>query len=309
VTLLSLAACVQEPPTESPASGEPLMSGEPEPMLPGPQAAPTLAKGTTWTYRANGTWDLETGFSVVVASVAPGGYLFAATKKDDIGSIIVWDRPWFGQRDLDLNPILLDGSPGRQYYEFPLEDGKSWSLSPNGLTVTAARAVIATPHGKEAGFIIKGANDDQRYEYDYAPSLGFFTRFVWQVGDEIRYNAVLTATSMSAEWVWFERTTESLYVYWSPDPDTMPKGTLTVPEGTDVVSVIGYGDVGARGEVVPPAEPQRAWSFEGKGCCSQADSWIHEVLPATPGDWQFVVAGTHEAYAGLEAAAAKWITS
>lgn len=300
VLLLLLAGCTAQTPrptnpstAANPGSDAPIIG----------VAAPTLPLGRAWTYRASGINDVEPEITIVVAP-AQHGYLFAGADEGDLTGQIIWPHPWFGPRDANLNQPPDGVARGMKWFDFPLVDGKTWTLWADGPVATAQAASVLTPKGSEPGFSIAAQDGDQTMEWDYAPSIGFFTHYLQQ-GETKSVDLRLHLVDERTTYAWYERGPHQS-VEWNGGPESRPHGTLVVPAGYDAVLAIAFGDPGVHGAIVPPEGAARTWSFEGDGCCSEQDDWTPVLFPATPGNWELLMSG-EEAYGGMETAAVKWI--
>lgn len=259
--------------------------------------APTLPIGRSWTYAYESLYDGDQDITVVVARGSGGGYLFAGKSAEDLSGEVLWGRQWLGPHDSQL----MDTDQRSLLFSFPLEHGKSWEYR-SGLTVTATAATVATPSGSEPGFVIEGrqSENDIHVRAEYAPSVGYFTSFLWEGGGRVIEKLTLKAQGVSETATWFR-----------PGPSAFADGTtptvkvLDVPAGFDLVLMSGGAENGGRVALTPPlTSGETPWTFESEG----AESWSQTSFEAFEGRWSLSAAsgqgfamGTSKAVAWLPA--------
>lgn len=272
-------------------------------------SAPDLAPGTYWRFRGRGAYDVEEDFRVVVARAQGNGYLFAAGNESEVDGAVTWGRVWFGERDRDLNPPYQYGGDEAERYhlfDFPLVNGKSWVVWPEGPRVTATTANVTALGASWPGFEIRGQLDDLRLAWDYVPELGFFTKYVVE-RDRRTYDLKLVDHGSGSPWVWFEEG-PSASASWADPASSSPLATLTVPPGMDSVVGIAYGQPGSRGIVAAPGTASTPWLFEGRGCCRSQDDWVEVRFAATPGDWRLAMSSTApDSFGAIDLMAVTWV--
>ncbi|MHB8603847.1 MAG: hypothetical protein ACYDCK_01225 [Thermoplasmatota archaeon] len=154
--------------------------------MPATAAPPTTdapakwVRGQWWTYRPSGM-GAGAPVTAIVVEAGPGGYKVAVDEPTLAAYDAATDVSWLGDRGTDLGGS--QGSGSIAFYVWPLVDGATWQTKWDGLTLnmTAHRAsAVPTPSGPEAGFDIVGMAGAQKYvAYNYAPSVGTFTRLVF----------------------------------------------------------------------------------------------------------------------------------
>ena len=248
------------------------------PTAAGGMPAPVLPVGRAWTYQAALFYNPDEELTIVVSEVTPGGYRFSAGAQDDLVHHALWGNEWFGPHRADL------GADGYAYkpFDFPLVDGKSWAWSEK-LTVTAKAADVRTPAGIEPGFVIEGATERVNLRYAYAPSVGYYVDYLFEVDGVPREALRLVRMDEGKQdWVWFELGDVTVV------PDPHEPHAFEVPAGFDEVLVSAGGLKGSRATVVPPGGAGGAWQQEFP---AQDETWAHGVLPATEGRWVASVQG------------------
>jgi len=258
--------------------------GQPAPLR---LEAPTLPNGRAWTYHVDGIYNTGGEMTTVVVAKPDGSYLFAGAKESDLVESAVWGaRVWQGDMDASINP------KGLTRYAWPLQEGASWAYSTT-MDVTAHVASVKLPNGsEEMGFAIEGAAGKRFVRYDYAPSVGSFTRFESGDGNGTYQRAKLLRVSEGAKPLWFE-----------PSPSAQaqsgdPPATLVVPAGFDAV-LASAGGTGGKAALVPPGGAPWTWDAEAK------ESWSYQSSPATVGPWA-LAANAQQGYAYVTAIAVKW---
>lgn len=237
--------------------------------------APELRAGQAWTYEGKEFYNEDTSFTVVVAQVTGEGYLFAGGAEDDLVYEALWWSMWYGMHDRSLNRVDFD----RPFLSFPLRDGASWPLS-DTTTLTARAAEVDTPLGKDAGFVIEGADERRSLRVEYSPRAQNIVRLVTTGADGTVWSDLrMTRVAQAQPWVWYEL--GPLAVASNPHEPAL----LDVPEGYDHVIVSAGGTEGGRARVDTPGGP--SWSVEFSG----DETWRHGMLPAEPGRWVGAVAG------------------
>lgn len=243
--------------------------------------APSLSQGTSFTYGVDGVYNHEP-FTIVVASNNSDGYLFAGETTEDLLEEIINDRPWQGTLDASLNPLDGDGQTYWNFFDWPLEDGKTWTFSESGREVTAERAEVVTPDGPSEGFRMQGSLGEDLLEYTYAPEVGYITSLEWGLPDRTFLDVTLEAVGETTEAVWFEFGSGN-WVCGGPTGSD-PISTLEVPESVDAV-VAGSGSVG-EGEFIaqPPASPDGSEPYVEQH--EAEEDWVYEELPPRSGTWE-----------------------
>lgn len=272
-------------------------SGPARPIaLPGAPATgpPDLSVGTAWTYSQKGTYDTAQEITVVVANKDASGYLFAAGTEAQLVSSAIWGADWYGHHKLNLAQDEA-GRVGPGILEFPLFDGKSWDL--HGRSMVARATNVTTPGGTSPGFVITGARNASVLTVEYAPSVGYVTRYHIDISGQPFWDLTLTKVDHNhAGWVWFkagprlEQGNHDLSLPVSP-PAPVPltpvasANSLDVPAGFDAV-LVSAGSAGGRVELRGP--DGAAWSFENGG----AEKWTQSILPGTAGKWALAAASS-----------------
>lgn len=266
-----------------------------------PVVAPDLVPGTAWTYRQNNLYDAEDEITVVVATAGPSGYLFAGASEADLSGEIVWGRVWFGERDRNLALVPRDKDPGGwNGLDFPLHDGKSWEMARG--TVTARAGPVASPEGLVDGFVISRDVEDGEVFWEYAPSIGFVTRYVSRIGGVTYTDMTLTRMAHSSTYTWYEG------AEWSESfADPADAKTRDLPGSYDAVVVSAGCAFGGQVALTPPAgSGMEPWRFT----CDGPEEWASGTLPAAAGNWGLASSVLHDpgnAFAGVWMRPVTWI--
>lgn len=262
----------------------------PSPAVPG--ARPHLTPGRSWTYTADGLYDIDTEFTVVVARSDADGVLLAGQTEECIKGAAVWGRVWMGERDGELN------EEGYRMFDWPLADGKSWKLT-DAIEVTARAANISVPGGTAPGFVISGGAEGSTVEYEYADSIGYLVRFRSARGDVAYADIELKESGPSESWLWFERGPRAFA------GGEQPAAVLQVPDGYDSVVASAGGASGGKARLVPPPTAGEPWAYDADG----AEAWVGTVREATAGPWTLAATSPPGGFGWLEAVAVKWVRS
>ncbi|MEA3199567.1 MAG: hypothetical protein QOE90_995 [Thermoplasmata archaeon] len=257
-------------------------------------AAPDLPVGRSWTYHAKTRYDSRTEITIVVASKNATGYLFAGATADDVLEPLAWGRFTHGPQSLGLNPT----EDAVRLFDFPLEEGKTWTFTGN-LTVTA--------RATRAGWTMSGATDHASVTYAYAPSVGYLTSMDWRVRNATFVELGLARVGIASKWVWAER---------GPDVEVGP-GTLPVappvapPTGAQTFDVPAKYDGlvvsagGTRGSLVVGGPGGASWS---PTFTNGTEAWDTRGFAAPSGTWSFgLAAGGTNDWVYARAVAVKWI--
>ncbi len=261
--------------------------------------APVLPVGRAWTYETTHLYDGDGPITIVVARATPTGYLFAGATTADLVGEVAWGRVWFGERDLGLRLLPRGPDPlGWKGFDFPLFDGKTWDMG--RYDVTARATSVSTPNGPEDGYRIERTVEDGLVYWDYAPSVGYFTRFHSEYAGVVYADLRLASMSTANAWTWYDlgprgQSAES------------PGGAaqLEVPAGYDAVVISAGASRGGRIDVLPPATSREApWTFAS----DTDEAWAHAVYPAHEGAWTFATSDRNDGFGGVWLQVAKWVT-
>lgn len=268
--------------------------------------APEPPVGRQWTYEAQGAWNDLGRFHVVLALREDGSYLLAGTEPDDLDEE-VFDRPWHGPVDGDLNPA--EGTTfWDPLFDFPLHDGKTWSWGEDD-TVRATAKTLQTPSGPSEGFemVLEGPEGID-IRWTYAPDVAFLTSFTYELKDTTIMDIELVDVSTAQDWLWFEEG-PSASANANPEPTDPPISTLEVPEGYDAVIVSAGVEGGGETTVHPPPSGSTdPWTYEG----SQEEQWTYDILPGHEGTWTLQASRDSpppaaEGYAAVGIRAVEWV--
>jgi hypothetical protein len=172
--MVLLAGCTSEDtvtPGENGESGDPQDSGSGEPgdSAVSGQAPAEWAVGHYWSYRLSFGGE----FTLVVREDLGSDWYLGTTEAG---------TAWIDEREgisflREVRKADLAGSQNTdrvQYYDFPLEDGKTWNTKWDGVD----RRIVTVQDGET--FRFNGyEGDDLVVEYDYDPAVGWFTYVIW----------------------------------------------------------------------------------------------------------------------------------
>lgn len=260
-------------------------------------AAPALPVGRAWTYDAAIFYDPPETVTVVVASNA-SGYLFAGATPEDLVGEILWGRFWHGEVDEQLS------TPDWRLFEFPLVDGKTWDLF-EGVVVTARATDVQALGRTMPGFAMTATVDANAYRWEYAPEIGYLTKYERTRDGEMRDSLYLRAMRDGAPWLWFEMGAFLEATDRGAFPPEAPIGgdaqRLEVPEGSDAVVASGGGAGGGRAEL--RGVGGESWTWEA----ADEESWGAAVFEAPSATWTLAAVSPPEGFGWLCAAAVTWV--
>lgn len=276
------------------------------------EPVPDLEPGSAWTYTTGGYWDTVPSLTIVLAQRDASGFLFAAAAEAELDDEIAWDLPYLGRADDRLRGLEDEkyggGVQDDLLLDFPLESGKTWNYY--DVQVTARPANVTALGKAMEGWAITGEDDDRRVTIEYAPSVGYISRFedYSKHLEQPVFSLALTAVSRLDAWVWIERghevVTHGTFV-GEGSPTVAPAEVLEATADDSIVFVWALGSTGSRGGVTSP-QPGEPWTFEGAGVPNVKKA----ALPAAPGKWSVVgVNDPAEGFVYIQAHAIKWVTS
>ena len=153
-----------------------------------PAEAPRWSLGDHWTYRDS----LGSTYSLVVAEEAGGDWVLLPNDKQIARFDAQFDISFVGTiRKADL--AGAQGGDRVQFFDFPLEHGKTWTTRWDGQTrhVTAEALPDGTYH--VVAHVAGDERGDQHASYHYDPAVGFFTTLTFYDGNgTVGYEAELT---------------------------------------------------------------------------------------------------------------------
>lgn len=294
-----------------------LTPGEDDAPAPEPGALPAWTHGDWWTYDLRfdpGFGELLSGPTTVVVHRTGTDYGVAAVDRNAAIVDAHFDMFLVGTVDLSLNPPDADAF---QMFDFPLEDGKTWSTSfdyfgtQHPLTMTATAIDNAgDPAGATPGFRITGEGEGGvRVEYVYSPLSKWVTSLTMEAVDfngepftMMELTLQESGANFQGTFVLLEMTPiyQRFLVPIAPDPALQPVppvDTITVADGfTFVQRVVGVFPFSFEG--LPPVGAQVVGLVDPAGAPTPylytgGDDMlaIEYDEPAVAGDW-------HVAYAG-----------
>lgn len=251
---------------------------------------PSLAPGIAWRYRTTGTWHAADELTVAVARVGERGYLMAGGSPADLVEETLWNRTWNGWHTTDLNP---KGEDAPVLFDWPLEDGKTWS-TPAG-TVTIEKATVETAAGTFEGYRMTLDGDVNR-TWTYAPEVGYLVTYEQARGETTLLGLELEAVETRGNATW-HRTPASARV-------EAAAATIAVDGNASTVLVSGGGDPGATASASPPVD-----SGQGPWATTVQDepSWAYERREPAAGEWRISSTPPPEGQASAAIAAPTWL--
>lgn len=283
---------------DAPGTTEPLSAGLDEPVVPVPLpetnvsklAAPAWSAGDAWEARGVPAGGPAEPFRLVVASAGGSGYVTAADSETIALYDALFDVSYVGDVGKDLSGSQ-QGSPVR-FYDWPLEDGKTWTTTWDGFDV----ALVATRQVSGGGFDVVGTVDGAPYvSYDYDPELRWFSHLDFE-----GYSVFLDkrVENFTGQFVSASATTLLTLAPAGPGAGT-PAGTFRVGEGQTLVAmaVVSATAHHARGLLLfgPDHQPVIAEGVEQARVSPNGGAEFGVFrLPPAPGEWAVLAPDAHD---------------
>lgn len=252
--------------------------------------APTLPVGRAWTYEATGVYDTGTTVTIVVAEATDDGYLLAGKTPADLMEDVLWDRPWQGEVDAELNPV---GQGAPQLFDFPLDNGKTWE--DRGTTVTARIGQIPHPDGQRIGLIMSASGESGNRTWTYDPQVGYMTSYKSTRGDTTYLQLNLTEVTTSETWTWYEAHEQAF-------SDGSAPGMLEVSSQATGVVVSAGGWGGGQAQLVPPLTGPSPATYQ----FTDAERWTYDLYEAAEGSWQLTAQSPPDGLGYITASSVTW---
>lgn len=295
---LLLAGCAGEPPTAPDALNQSTDSA----VLP----AVNLSSVVVPVWRVGDAWlvdsysgDEHTAGTLAVSAADASSYSIVTTIDSTATFDAAFDVSYVGK-------IRADNLAGAQkentikFFDFPLEDGKSWSTTWDQTTVNLTATFspkISTPLGPQPGFLIVGEARGATYvEYDFVPALNWWSRLAFAD------NYGFTVTGIAHNWTGEYKVgvSKTLLTLGTAAPiGTTPVGSFTVDEGQSVVllALSSHSERFARAFILidPANQPyatNRISNFENSAEPSR--EFTTETLPPTAGEWRVIAPTIHD---------------
>lgn len=239
--------------------------------------APVWNVGDWWTYRvSNGDT-----FQAVVASAGSSYQLLTPNNRTALQEAI-FDFSTLGNIGTDLSG---DQGGGRvKYFDFPLEQNKTWSLTVDGLQLRA-KAVI----DRNDWLITATDGNATQLVYRYSPVTKWFTSIEWKYQG---FSATLDRSGADYKGELYRTTVEPKLTYTTGAP---PPGSFSIASGTSAVAVRydWTGDQGfaASARIVDPKNNANV-PFPEVTCTAACQGGGLAVYPGTPGTWASTVSST-----------------
>lgn len=301
---LALGGCVSDPAAvESASVGAGVASG-PGALATMPSMtknmsvdAPTWRVGDAWLVKAFGINDGEA--SALVVANADTDYELLPTSESLASFDAMFDISYVGRiRGADL----AGGQQGQpiQFFNFPLEDGKTWKTTWDGQELTLRAGFdgnITTPLGKQPGFTIQGTlGDGATYlTYDYVPALRWWSRLAFEGGYGFE------VTGIKANWTGevIRGTAKQLLILESQPPTKPPAGTFKVDADQTSVVLTRLGGTGGgpsmRSLVVLGPDHQPMAGTPSYQAATARESFFELYqFPPKAGDWQVLAPAIHD---------------
>lgn len=260
------------------------------PML----GAPVWLVGDAWSVMSVGGAE-DSAETLVVTSATPDSYTIETTGESTAGYDAMFDVSFIGKiRARDLAGHQQDQPV--QFFDFPLEDGKTWVTAWDGLEVTLMAKKAAR------GFDITGTVDGEPYvTYGYDPALKWWPKLEFAGGYGIRVEKLVSG------WTGELKTATAKVVFESGPaaPVATPgSGSFTIDEGQafGMVSATGAGTAWVRGFWL--IDPSGTSYFTGNTTnvetmdpetVGQSDDFGYsERIPAMAGEWRILAPTLHD---------------
>lgn len=304
--LAPLAGCAEAPEAEL-SAGTVAATDVEAPTLPGTTGAPvnlTSADAPAWAIGDAWTMGSDDGsFTLVVTQADGAGYTLSTDSETVAGFDAMFDISYVGR----IRASDLAGSQGGtpvQFFSFPLEDGKKWSTTWDGLTIDLTAtysASIPTPAGAQPGFLIEGLNGETPYvHYDYVPALRWWSHIAFVEG----YGVKVEKAARNWTGSYTEAVATAVFEGGTSAPVLAPAGgAFTVDEAQSFVmlALIGHAPMHARALVVtdPSGQPYMTQTGNVEASQEPMGYFTTERMPATPGEWHIASPILHHPEGGF----------
>lgn len=233
-------------------------------------AQPVWRVGDHWTYK------LSNGQTVTAVVVAAGSsYEVRPTDNGTALSEAIFDFSTFGNLGLDLSG---DTAAGRvKFFDWPLEENKTWSFTVDGLPMRAKANLLGDT------WRITANSGNATMSYTYSPQTKWFTQVRW---DYLDFGMQLSSAGEGYRGNAYVADPEPRYTYATGGA---PTGTFTVSPGSSAVAVrwayAGGQGFSASVRIVDPKGTAFA-PFADVACSgAQCAGGDLSVYGATPGAW------------------------
>lgn len=319
--VMALAGCSDAPGTDSLLDDAPVTSAN-ELGTTALAAAPQWAVGQSWDHHWYfGPQDTQ-GFVVkaIVVENSSAGYRLATDEPSDAAShasFYFHDQGLMSTADWTVRDA--DGAFAFPWYNFPLEDGKTWrgreeNLDFNLERVSRDLTMTATAINGTPGAFSVEARDGQglRARYDYQPSIGWFSEYLAfdPAGNGTQWQVRMVNEGQGKGWTGtyytakadFLLNTITVVAPTSPAPPP-PPSTFTITDAhTHVLAVpFVFAAAGASAAelTAPDGQHWEAYMVADQGGAALAAAQPNLVfVPAVAGDWHFATAGAGAFVAG-----------
>jgi hypothetical protein len=298
IVALLLAGCMGGTPNADPPPDNRGGDGTADPEGTWQIPAPLLAQGRSWTYTASGFWEIPSEITIVVARADTSGYLLAGGTREELQNEVIWDVPYFGERDLALEPVGARDRHNGPMLVFPIAENRTWEF--RGTNVFAQRAEIEVMGRTLDGVRIHGTDGGFEVLIEYAPEVGYITRYRETWGTMgLAWSLELASVGERSDWAWFELGAE-VFMNSMEEPVT-----LEVTDEEEAVIIWWIGDETSRGIVAPPPGGPLPFLHEGQG----SPRFVAEIHDAVPGAWRFAgIQGDEEGFVYYQAHALRWVS-
>ena len=239
--------------------------------------APVWNVGDWWSYK------LSDGGTFQAVVTAVGGTYTVQTPSNRTALMeALFDFSTLGSIGTDLS-----GDQGGQrvkYFDFPLEENKTWSLSVDGLSLRA-KAVI----DRNEWLITATDGNQTQLVYRYSPTTKWFTSIEWKYQG---LSAQLERSGADFRGEAYRATIEQKYAYATGAP---PPATFAVPTGASAVAIVysweGREGFAASARFVDPKN--NAYSpFPDVACTAACRGGGVAVYPGLAGTWAGTLSST-----------------
>lgn len=328
------AGCVDSEDPEDPTSGtDP--DGEPQDPMDEGLTADSVVEAPQWNvgdYFGHhiffGSEDAQGTHIDTVVVDAGSSYTLVSDQEEAAKWEAAWDFPMLGtigSTDLETTAFGADWN----LYDFPLQDGKSWTATfnplfngPRELTLTATfdPAIGTVGQGIKEGFRIEGVNADGAVELitDYIPEIGWYSELtyvdrtvnadatdddfvirVWAMGQGESWEGT-TITAEAIELVNFNACFAPLNPDGSVNDQCTTAGGVAAPEVSEdadqlygayfLLAIAGHSRIDLVEFSDTPFSHDRSVQSNGLEDVALEFSF-YEIDDPTPGEWQFTWQG------------------
>lgn len=280
--------------------------------------APAWEVGQSWTHE----WTIGAGTAFTVKSIVAentsSDYLLATDDEETAGLAAAFFFPDIGRMSKS-DWTVRDGDYAFPWYNFPLEDGKTWSATEQNLgfdlgPVTRSLQLRAVSAGDGRFTIEATENGVPRARYDYDPTLEWFSKYESlsqsEDGATVTDFSIITVSSASGfTGTYYQAAGDFLLNYFALVVPTTgqvlvePTKSFSITSThTHVMAILFNFAVAGGGHIQLLAPDGRHWESnaisDADGASIAGSDGVQVFVPAVVGDWRVAWVGASPLAAG-----------